>query len=202
MANQNDQITLSKLELQQMIADAIASTRGNTPDFSELGKSIGSAVAAGMPAPPPRKVTFGEYQKRVHSSTHPDPKFPNGPLLNKECWINGDRAVTTSLNDREINFLNKLTHSGRYLDRLVEVIVGQDEIRIHWNNKTADQRFELGKHAKSFEDLMSQIIAVQVEEDKEEEVIQEEKLARRRTFGQSKATRDAIAKAEAYTSVE
>lgn len=186
----NDTITLSKSELQQMIADAIAAQQANSTDYA----AIGTAVAAGMAKNERRKVTFGEYQRKVHSTNHPDPKFPNGPLLTKECWINGDRAVTASLNDREINSLNQLTHSGRYIERLVEVMVGADEIRIHWNNKTPDQRFESSKHWRSFEDMMAQIIAAQVIEDREEEVLIEEKQARR-AFGNAKATREAREKA-------
>lgn len=190
----NDNITLSKSELQQMITDAIAEAKGNSPDFAAMGESIGASVAAGMAKSERRKVTFGEYQKKPHSTTHPDPKYPNGPLLTHECWINGDRAVTSSLNDREITFLNQLTHSGRYINRLVEVMFGADEIRIHWNNKTNDQRNEAAKMWRSFEDMMGQIIAAQVVEDREEEVLIEEKQARR-AFGNSKATREAREKA-------
>lgn len=197
MANQNDTITISKLELASMIADAIASSKANSPDFTAMGESIGAAVAAGMPKAAPRKVTFGEYQKRVHSVMHPDPNFPNGPAMTRNYWVNGDRLMQGTATDLEINLLNKITHSGRYINRLVEVMCGSDEVRIHWNTKTPDQRFEAAQHWRNFEDMARQIVDAQVIEDREEEALHEEKLARRRTFGNSKATREAEAKAGA-----
>ena len=191
----NDTITISKAELASMIADAVAAHKVNSPDFEAMGESIGAAVAAGMPKPPPRKVTFGEYQKRVHSSTHPDPLFPNGPPLKRQCYVNGDRALENVLTDAEINLLNQVTHSGRYVNRLVEVMCGQDEVHVRWNTKSNDQRNEAAQNWKSFEDLMRQVIAAQVIEDKEEEILQEEKQARRRHFGDTKASREAREKA-------
>jgi hypothetical protein len=202
MANQNDSITISKAELASMIADAIASSKVNSPDFSAMGASIGAAVAAGMPAPPPRKVTFGEYQRKVHSSMHLDPKFPNGPALTRTYRVNGDAAQRNTLTDQEINLLNAVTHSGRYINRLVEVMCGADEVSIHWNNRSSDQRNECAQNWKSFADMMQQIVDAQVIERQEEEVLKAEKQERRRTFGQSKATREAIERANAYSVVD
>jgi len=193
-------VTLSKAQLAEMIAEALATERRNNPDIATMGAAIGEAVSTGMAKNARKKVSYGDYVRRPHSTTHTDPNYPNGPSLTRECMVNGDRANTNVLTDREINLLNQVTHSGRYLDRLVEVIVqhngSEEEVQIRWNCKTADQRFEMAKYG-SFATMMEQIIKAQVEEDAENEVVEAEKQSRRQQFGNTRAYREARAKAEA-----
>jgi hypothetical protein len=185
-------VTLSVADLKAMMTDAIAADRAQHQDLSQMGQAIGAAVSAGMEKNARRKVPFGDYIRRVHTSTHPDPKFPNGPKLNRETLINGARADVNTLQDREITLLNQLTHSGRYLNRLVEVAVintgAEDEVQIRWNCGTSDQRAEVFPGvARNVVDMLEQIVKLQVEEDQDEALIKAERMVRRRTIRQGQA---------------
>jgi hypothetical protein len=192
-------ITITRQQLQEMIdtaieqhADALAARpNGNTTDPLQYEK-IGEAVATGMAKNTRRKVTYGEYIKRTHSAMHPDPAWPNGPPLKRQTWINGDHLDQVGTLDKEINLLNQITHSGRYINRLVEVLVrqeGLDEVlEIRYNN-TKDS--ELPNHSRNLIDTLSQIVEAQKIEREEEEITQEARKEARRMFGNAKATREA-----------
>jgi hypothetical protein len=192
-----DTITISRTELADMIKDAVASSRAS--ELASLGEQIGQSVATGMAKNQRRKVPYGEYIRKTHSTSHPDPDFPNGPALTRVCWVNGAFVDVATHQDSEIRLLNRLTHSGRYLNRLVEVIVqhngSDEEVQIRWNAKTPDDRFELGKYAVSFVDMLEKIVAVQQEEDAEQAQLTEEKQQRKRMFGQKRSTLEAEARA-------
>lgn len=131
----------------------------------DLGKAIGEAVAAGIAATTRRKVSAGEYAARPGN-----PFNPRRVRLKRECYQNGIRLTTTSLSDKEIELLNKITHSGRYINRLVAVLVSEnegaeEEVDIRWNNKTRDQQIQFKGEVKNFESLLEQVVAAQKEED-------------------------------------
>lgn len=144
--------------------------------LTDLGQVIGDAVARGISANTRKKVTFGEY----------DPKSPfqkglpknQVPKLRRECYQNGAHIDQTKLFPNEITLLNALDRSGRYINRMVEVIVredGVDEVvEVRFNNRTTSQQLELKGYAKSFEDMLQQIVdankaadAVEAERDLE-----------------------------------
>ncbi len=110
---------------------------------------------------PRKKVAFAEY----------DPKTPWHPKkadtipLTRTCYQNGFLLREEQLSNREIILLNKLDRSGRYIDRLVEVILrdegSEDVIEIRYRNKTPDQRNDIVRHCRSLEDMLTQIIAAQ-----------------------------------------
>src|ERR1035437_3587304 len=195
----DDRVLVSKADLTQMIADAVSAAQSNQPNFAQMGEAIGAAVSVGMAKATRKRKSYGEYIRTPHSTTHPDPAFPNGPVLRRETLINGWRAQTDMLHDREIDLLNRLTHSGRYLNRLVEVLVQlngpEEDVQIRWNTKTTDQRFDAARHWTDLEAMLDKIVTVQVEEDAEEALLKDEKQARRRISFDSKTTRDARAQA-------
>lgn len=150
-----------------------------------IGQSVASAVAATQP---PRQLTPAQYDPRT--TAHPNKR--TAAKFTRVCKQNGivcDWDVTT---DDEIRFLNRLTHSGWYLDGLVEVLVerkGQDEtVDIRYNNKGVANQLALAHKCVDFADMLRQIVKVQDEEDLEEATRPEPK---RRPFGHARATVEA-----------
>ena len=135
---------------------------------------------------------------------HPDPKVRFS--FDRDYYQNGHQIYFDTTHDREVELLNRLTHSGRYINRLVEVVVvqnGSEEVvNINFSNKR-DKAFELKGHARDFTDILQQIVAAQKEEraDQEDDAADraERKLARQAkqakktqpSFGNSKASREA-----------
>ncbi len=194
-------VTIDMAQLATLIAATVKQTldsqRGNASDDS-LGQTIGQAVADGMAKHTRPKVPYGTYIKRVHSAMHPDPNFPDGPKLLKDVFINGLPAMPSGLTDAELNLLNRLSRSGRYLDRLVEVIVGMDGIEIRYNDKTNDQRNENAGKWRTTVEMLEQIVTAMDAENAEEQAQHEERLEvkKRRSFGDNKAYREAKALAD------
>ncbi len=140
-------------------------------DMAAFGEAIGNAVAAGIARTQPRrKVTFGEYDPKT--AFQPD---KNKTLkLNRDCFQNGAWMKPTNLFNEEIDALNKITHSGRYIDRLVEVVLipngAVDEVHLRYNNKTMAQRLENKGKWKDLADMLRQILVAQALERAEDEV--------------------------------
>lgn len=182
-----------QLSQEQLIASIVAALQANaqtnpsqTVDINALASSIGDAVAAGIASQTRRKVTFGEFEAKRTAGRH---------KLTRKCFENGVLMDIDVLSNAEIDLLNTITHSGRYVNRLVEVVVidtGADEvIDLRYNCKTIDQRFKLKGEAKDTLDMLKQIKSAQDEERAEQALEQESKETRRRQFGQGAATRAA-----------
>jgi hypothetical protein len=181
--------------LAATIATAVAQAMANQQNNHEaMGAVIGTAVAQGIAANTRKKVTFGEYELRRKAGR---------PELRRKLWQNGIEVNPNPLLPEEINLLNRLTHSGRYFDRLVEVVATEDEVFIRYNNKTPDQRFELKNHFRNLVELLTHVVEQQEAEDKAAKELEEEKLAERqkreaakeRFSFSSKTTREAREKA-------
>lgn len=182
--------------IAQAVAAAMAGQQANQADF---GTTIGTAVAQGIAATTRRKMTYGEYDALgPRNSYHPKSKAET-PVLKRQAWQNDTPLMHNTLKDREVLLLNRLTHSGRYMDRKVEIIFTEDDVYIRYNNKTADQRFELKNHFRSLEELLEQVVKEQEAEDKEAKETADYQLAEKqlrqaakeRHFGSGKATQDA-----------
>ena len=186
----SDLVTLSRAEIAQMIADALQARDDDEPTGPppgmELAKAIGDAVAAGLEKNNPKKVNYGTYLKRP-TAGHPLGML--GPKLKRNYFQNGRQIVYDQVNDAGIELLNQITHSGRYLDRKVEVLVrevggGEQAVEIRYSNKEVDQRMDLKGLFRSFNDLIQQIVDAQkleIAEDEERRVV-------RRPFGSSRQT--------------
>lgn len=167
-----------------------------TVNLADFGQVIGDAVAKGIAANTRRKITQGEYNARGgHSPFHPDPK--KRLKFNRVYSQNGRICELATTYDDEIELLNQITHSGRYIDRLVEVVVSQDGseevVDFRFSNKT-QYAFELKGKAKDFTEILRQIVAAQTAERAEEEETRNER-SNRRHFGNSKASQAARDKA-------
>ena len=91
-------------------------------DLSQLGAAIAAGISQSQP---PRKMTIGEYVRRGKiNQYHPDPKVRL--KFDREYYQNGRLIEFATTFDREVELLNQITHSGRYIDRLVEVVVIQN----------------------------------------------------------------------------
>lgn len=157
-------------------------------DMSVFAAMIGAAVQQAQAEANPKRLTFGQYAKLRNAGRQ---------KLTRDCYQNGHIIDPGVLSNEEIALLNKLDRTGRYLDRLVEVLIrenGADEIvEVRFSNKTA-AAFELKGRARNFEHMLEQVVAAQAEERKEDEEKSDRKAARR-PFGDTKAFREASAKA-------
>lgn len=198
-------ITVSMDDLKKMIQDGVVEcmatlqpeleTKTNEVNYDRLAGIIGGAVAEGIGKNTRPKVTIGQYLQTAYSAFH-----PNGPgkKLNRIVWQNNALLREDRLTDAEIDLLNQITHSGRYIERLVEVVVGfdgADEVcHIRYNNKTVEQQFELKGKARNFEDMLRQIVTAQESERAEDDAF-EKKFGMSRNHFSSRATREARARA-------
>lgn len=178
----------------QAVMAGLAAQQGAGTVPADLGATIGNAVASGMAASTRRKVTIGEYLARVNKGR---------PTLTRICWQNDHEIRETVCSAEEINLLNQVHRSGRYIDRLVQVIIGYDAgeevVYIRYHDK-GDHKFALsGAGVRNFATMLKMILAEQAAEDADEEREEERtgrvKSGARRSFGSSKATRDAEAAA-------
>lgn len=148
-------------------------------DMSSFADLIGRAVAQGIAVSMPkerRKVTFGEYARTAVNSFHPNKETEQ--KLRRVTFQNGGELAHPTLFDEEIALLNRITHSGRYLNRLVEVTVrdeggGTETVYISYNSKRDGMDALRGeivnlKGAKSvFQSLLTQVVEEQELEDLE-----------------------------------
>lgn len=162
-------------------------------DLETVGRVMGDAVAHGIEKTQRRKVTVGEYMQREGSVFN-----TKRPRLKRESYQNGYRLTQINSSDEEIRLLNQITHSGRYLNRLVTVALSDDgnggeQLDIRWPCKTRDQQMNLKNEARNFVEILTQIVTVQKEED---EIENERKHPPRAHFG-GKATQEARERASA-----
>jgi len=189
-----DMVTLSRAQLAEMIAEALQARDEDEPTGPppgmELAKAIGAEIVAGLNANNPKKVTYGAFLKR------PTAKHPLGPVmgpkLSRTYFQNGRLITYDSVTDEQILLLNRITHSGRYIDRKVEVIVRDEggsgqSVEFRYSNASIDQRMELKSLFRNFTDLLQQIVAAQDEERAEDER-NPRRVVTRRPFGSSKET--------------
>lgn len=130
-----------------------------TPDFVE---KLSSAIAAGIASTAPKKVTAGQYEP--HTPWQPGSKR-SAHKLKHTVYQNGYRVPVKRLTNQEIDNLNAISRPGRYINRMVEVVMwdegGLVNLDIRYNNKTHDQRSENKNHWRSFEELTKKIVEEQ-----------------------------------------
>jgi hypothetical protein len=180
----------------QAVMAGLKAQQGNVPE--DLGATIGNAVAEGMSKSTRRKVTIGEYVARMNT-------LPDGsrrPTLSRTCWQNDHEIRESVLSPEEINLLNLVHRSGRYIDRLVQVIIGYDAgeevVYIRYHDK-GDHKFALsGAGVRNFETMLRMILTEQAAEDADDER-EEARTGRKpsgaRSFGGGRNTRAAEAAA-------
>lgn len=149
----------------------------NVVEASVVGEAIARGIAEGLKAvAPPRKVEFGEFDGKSPFDVTKDgsPKTK----LTRDCFQNGAKMRPEMLFDEEIKLLNRIVRSGRYINRMVEVIVrdeGSDSVvELRYKNKTADQRSELKTEVKDLRTMLRRIV------DEQDVEIENETPAKRR----------------------
>lgn len=152
-------------------------------------EGLADAIAKGIAGATRRKVTFGEYEATKRTSFHPDPA--KRQKMSRVYFQNGGECNYNTTFDEEIALLNRITHSGRYIDRRVEVSVrdnggGEEVVYISYNNKR-DKLSELmefvdrkREHKSKFQSILEMIIEAQELEDLEREEQRAHLAARRR----------------------
>lgn len=163
-----------------------------TPDaMAAFAAMIGTGVQSALEAHRPSKVPFGRFDPK----TPFHPEKAKAPRFTRIYTQNGHDIAWETCHDEEVRMLNAITHSGRYLDRKVEVIVtsdGPDEsVDVRWPCKTQDQRTAMATHphGRSFLTILQEVVRVQREEDAEDEL--ERQTRPRGTFGNNRNTREA-----------
>lgn len=166
-------ITLTMEQFQEMLA----ATKGNGGGGDM--QTLADAIAKGMAANAPRKFkTAGEYAATERTIYHPDPT--KRQKLSRATFQNGAMCNERSLFDEEIALLNRITHSGRYIDRRVEVSVrdtggGDEVLHVSYNNKKdkLSELFDLVERTKGqkskFQSLLQMVVDAQELEDLERE---------------------------------
>lgn len=165
--------------------------------FTRMAEKIAAGVTSGMAANmPKKKVTFGEYWAK----TPFHPTRPGAIKFTRVYAQNGVAVNWETCYDAEAALLNRITRSGRYIDRLVEVIVSQEgndeSVDIRFHNKLPGQQMEMAHKVKNFEHMLQQIVDVQDAEDAEDALDAATRPEPKpRHFGDNKATREARARA-------
>lgn len=160
------------VNLEQLIRIIQATTGAST---EALTKSFAEALKISAP---PRYIQIGEY----------DPKTPWHPIaaeahkLKRECFQNGILLNEGQMTNKDIDLLNAIDRSGRYCERLVEVLLSDDgtdeKLYIRYRNATEDHRNALRAQIRNFTDMVQQIVNAQ--QEAEEEYSREGKIKSRR----------------------
>jgi hypothetical protein len=144
----------------------------NVVNADIIGAAIAKGIADGLKATaPPRKIEFGEFNgkspfdKKANSSGFYGPN--EKPVLERASFQNGIRFREEYLTDVEIGLLNQVVRPGRYIERMVEVVIWDDgsekAMDLRYKNKTPDQRSELKSEAKSLLVMLKRIVEEQDE---------------------------------------
>lgn len=153
MAKDSNDLDTSKPATIEQIVQLLGAATGLQNEA--LVRAFSEAMRSNAPK---RKITIGEYDPR--SPWHP--KKANSVVLTRLCFQNGFALNPDQLSNNEITLLNKIDRSGRYIERLVEVILrddsAEDVVEIRYRNKTADQRNDIARHCRSLEDMLTQIV--------------------------------------------
>lgn len=136
--------------------------------MAAMTAGISQGIAAGMQGMlPKQKVEFGDFDPKSPFDIVVNGKSLPRPELRRVTYQNGFRIMPERMTHREIELCNQLRKSGRYINRVVELVV-RDEgaaevVYINYNNRSIEQRFENKGLWRSFEDLLQQIVNAQDE---------------------------------------
>lgn len=193
----SDPVDLNKPATLADIVKLMAATSGSSND--QLVEAFSRAMAQNAPR---RKVTMGEYDPKT--PFHPNKK--TAVHFTRPYLVNGLPQNWDVTTDQECALLNRIDRSGRYVDRLVEVILRDegvdDMVEVRWPCETRDQQnLILGKSSRypgvaltGFADLLMQVVEAQKAEDAE--MSEAEDRPRKRTWANTVAYREAKARRE------
>jgi len=195
----DDTITLTRAQVAEMIADALRVRQedeaGNivaAPPGMALASEIGTAIALAMDKNNPKKVTYGQYLKR---GTANHPLGLASPKFTRPYFQNGRLVPYAGVSDEVVTLLNSITHSGRYINRKVEVIVRENggdgqSVEFRYKNGSIDERMDLKSEFRSFKEMVA-LIAAEQQAEREEDEDNPKRVVTRRPFGSGKNTRAA-----------
>ncbi len=130
----------------------MASMNIDSAGLAELGKVIGESIGGSQR----RQKTIGEYQ-REQAKGH--------VKLKRSCSQNGYDMSEATLSNEEITLLNRVTRPGRYIDRMVEVVIrnegGEEEVEFRYSNKSVDQRFASRAKYRTLVEMLTLILEAQ-----------------------------------------
>jgi len=174
-------------------------------DAQELGKIIAQGIAEGMKGlveqmaanAPRRKKTQGEFEQTLKTPFIDRAKEratnKRKPSLSRNTFQNGYRLRDEFLVAEEIDLLNKIKKPGRYINRMVEVIIrdeGSEQVlELRYSNKSPDQRFELKNYARSLREICERVLEEGAGQDPEQHRVRTEPV--RRPWGGNANTRAA-----------
>lgn len=150
--------------LQSIISSAVTAALKATQSPTDVVQRVVDAITQNAPR---RQVSIGEYLARPENKRLKMTRayFQNGFPLYQDGNITNE----------EIKLLNSITHSGRYINRIVDVVVRQNgleqEVFINYHNKGIDQRMNNQRHWSSLTELLTKICEAQKVERAEQEEI-------------------------------
>jgi hypothetical protein len=156
------------------------STENNTPSpeavaqaTQNIADQIAAGIAAGINEARPKKITIGQF----NGATPWQSDKRTAKKLNMTWLQNGARMPEKRMNNKEIALLNQIHRSGRYIDRLVEVIVreeGNDKLgELRYKNASIDDRMNFRSNVRNLEHMLQQIVDEQTRLDEEDGVQKE-----------------------------
>jgi hypothetical protein len=182
MAKEQPTDPATPLDLSQpaTLSDLIQLLSANNAGGNEqLVKAFSEAMKLNAPR---RKVSIAEYDPKT--PWHPDKT--KALKLTRVCFQNGIQIREENIANADIALLNRIDRSGRYIDRLVEVILrddgAEDTVEIRYKNKTPDQRNDIMRRVRSFEDMLNQIVTAQDAAEAELAAMGRPSTKRRRPF--------------------
>ena len=129
--------------------------------MNDIGDRIAEGITKGLQDMAPKRIKPGSSLFDPHSPF----RSKKGPTLKGDVYQNGIKLNQEQLYDKEIELCNKITKSGRYIDRLVEVRVSDDAgarvVLISYPDKSVDQRMANKDHWRNLRELLELIVEQQ-----------------------------------------
>jgi hypothetical protein len=191
-------VTLDIASLTQLIAGVVTQQLTSSMGGGGLSNAgLADAIAAGIAGSTRRRKTFGEYVATVGNYYHPVVSATVHFTPNRKYFQNDAEFMHSNLFDQEVSLLNRLTHSGRYLNRLIEVGLREEDghqvFNLRYSNKSAgmnaikEQLFRQPGDKSTLATILRQIVEAQEAEDRETADLLEARQARRVELQEARA---------------
>lgn len=128
----------------------------------DIGKQIADGISEGMARMAPQRIKPGSPKYDPRSPFQAREGFTR---LQGTVYYQGIQLYEHQLTNEEIRLYNQITVGGRYINRLVEVVVSTDAgtrvVLIKFPDRTLDQRMENKNHWRNQQELLELIVREQ-----------------------------------------
>lgn len=135
------QMVVDLAQLTTLVSTIVSRVMEQMPGSAGTGvntAALGAAIAEGISKSQRRLMTIGEYVLKHGNSGYR--KNPKKELSAGRKYFQNHAEINVNvIFDEEVDLLERITHGGRYIDRLVEVQFGQHgdrtEVNLAYQNK-------------------------------------------------------------------